>query len=155
MIQTRFVFGLGLLTVGYVLGAVFHPAPNMLHAQAASQTGLERETLVNFQLMHQKMSEVVAELEGEAKYTSGVDGTNAFAASVGGVDALKDLEENRGVDPETFGALYAGRASPEVFPHLGTDENGRVTYKDKVVRMYSRERLRKLYSRRDQLLRAR
>ncbi len=155
MKQSQFVFAFGLLVAGYALGVVFHPAPAVLHAQAAGQSGYERETLDGLQELHKKLSEVAAQLEGEAKYTSAVDGVNTFAVSIGGLDALKDLEQDRGVDPETFAALYAGRANPEVFPHLGTDENGRVTYKGKVVRMYSRDWLRKLYSKRDQFLRAR
>ncbi len=155
MQRSRLISTLSVLAIGYGLGMFFHPEPTPLHAQSISQTGLERETIANFQLLHQKLGEVGTELEGEGKYTSAVDGANAFAIAFGGVDAIKDLEENRGVDPETFAALYAGRANPEVFPHLGTDSKGRLTYKDNVVRMYSRERLRKLYSRRDQLLRAR
>ncbi len=155
MQRSRLISSLTILALGYGLGVFFHPQPTALHAQAVSQTGYERETITNLQLLHQKLGEIATALEGEGKYTSVVDGANSFAIAYGGVDAIKDLEENRGVDPETFAALYAGRASPDVFPHLATDSKGRLTYKDKVVKLYSRERLKKLYTRRDQLLRAR
>lgn len=151
----RVLSGMVLMAAGYMAGACFHSGPRPLHAQDLSPEGYERQTITDLQLLHQKLSEVATQLEGETRYRSAVDGTNAFAVAVGGVDAIKDLEENRGVDPETFGALYAGRANPEVFPHIAIDASGRLTYKGNIVRIYSRERLKKLYSRRDQLLRAR
>lgn len=155
MQRSRLISSLTILGLGYGLGVFFHPQPTTLHAQSVGQTGYERETVAGFQALHQKIGEVATALEGEGKYTSAVDGTNSFAIAFGGVDAIKDLEEDRGVDPETFAALYAGRASPDVFPHLGTDSRGRLTYKGNVVKLYSRERLKKLYARRDQLLRSR
>ncbi|MCA9083984.1 MAG: hypothetical protein KDA81_08010 [Planctomycetaceae bacterium] len=91
-------------------------------------------------------------------------GTNYFAVSVGGIDAIRDLEESRGVDPETLAGLYAGYATPEVARHLNlkkiTNErgqlvlkieaaDGRLRYKNSVVRMYSPERLRELFALRE------
>ncbi|MEQ9410803.1 MAG: hypothetical protein RIK87_24035 [Fuerstiella sp.] len=90
-------------------------------------------------------------------------GTNYFAVSVGGIDAIKDLEEGRGVDPETFAALYAGFAIPSVGKHLNLTRvrdarghvqmaidaaDGRLRYKGAVLRLYSPERLRELFDRR-------
>lgn len=83
--------------------------------------------------------------------------TNYFAISVGGVDAIQDLEEGRGVDPDTLGALYAGYALPEVARHLNLKferggkiridaADGRLRYKGTVVRMYSPMKLRELYA---------
>lgn len=88
--------------------------------------------------------------------------TNYFAVSVGGVDAIRDLEEGRGVDPGTLGALYAGYALPEVARHLNLKferggkiridaPDGRLRYKGTVVRMYSPMRLRELYALRKSL----
>lgn len=140
-----------LLGVGYVMGAMFH-APAVLNAQEDSEISDYDDTLkLTINTLYGSMQELQKSLEAERKHTSAVDGPNAFALIVGGIDAVRDLEEDRGVDPETFAALYAGRANPSVFPHLGTDGKGRVTYKGKVVRMYSRERLRRLYKRRDLL----
>jgi hypothetical protein len=65
----------------------------------------------------------------------------------GGGSAKTDLEAGRGVDPETFAALYAGKALPEIQPLLGSDEQGRVTYNNEVVRMYSKSRLQKALER--------
>ena len=90
-------------------------------------------------------------------------GTNYFAVSVGGIDAIKDLEESRGVDPETFAALYAGYAIPSVAKHLNLKKvrdaqghlqlviqavDGRLRYKGSVVRLYSPDRLREMFDRR-------
>lgn len=86
-------------------------------------------------------------------------GPNFFAISVGGIDAIKDLEEGRGVDPETLAGLYAGFALPEVSKHLNTEllrgggmkilsADGRLRYKGTVVRLYSPEHMRSLFARR-------
>jgi hypothetical protein len=73
---------------------------------------------------------------------------NTYAIMVGGVDALDDLESGRGVDPETFAALYAGDAIDEVAQHLSRDEDGRLTYKNRPLRIYPVSRLKKLHSQR-------
>jgi hypothetical protein len=83
--------------------------------------------------------------------TSASGGLNYFAASVGGIDAEKDLEEGRGVDPETFAALYADMVTPKIAEHLDTDAQGRLRYKKNVIRMYSRDRLKELFQRRDEM----
>ena len=144
-------FCLVLLGAGYVLGATLH-SPAALHAQQDTPIDDYDDSLtLTINTLYGNLQELQKSLEAERKHSSAVDGPNAFALMVGGTDAVRDLEEDRGVDPETFAALYAGRAAPSVFPHLGTDDKGRVTYKGKVVRMYSRERLKRLYRRRDLL----
>lgn len=69
--------------------------------------------------------------------------------SVAGIDAVRDLEEGRGVDPETFAAIYADRATPEVTQNIDTDADGRKRYKGTVIRLYSKERLKEIFQRRD------
>ena len=80
---------------------------------------------------------------------------------------MRDLEEGRGVDPETFAALYAfedqelgatgkterifKRFGVDVSQHLDSDDHGRIRYKGKVVQMYSTDRLNQLFKRRDEL----
>lgn len=91
-------------------------------------------------------------LESEGRYGSITDGINAFLILGGGGDAMADLESGHGVDPETFAALYAGQAIPEVADHLAKDDQGRLTYKGKVVRMYSQSRLQELYDIRMRLM---
>jgi hypothetical protein len=91
-------------------------------------------------------------------------GVNYFAISVGGIDALRDLEEGRGVDPETLAGLLSGFARPEVAEHLNLKKisgiggevilkidaaDGRLRYKGTVVRLYSPARLAELYDRRE------
>ena len=67
------------------------------------------------------------------------------------MDAVADLDSGQGVDPVTFAGLYAGRAIQEVADHLSYDEEGRLLYKNKVVRMYSIERLKRLFAQQDLL----
>ena len=76
---------------------------------------------------------------------------NYFATSIGGIDAEKDLEEGRGVDPETFAALYAGLAVPKIAENMDSDELGRLRYKKVIIRLYSQDRLKQLFHQRDQL----
>jgi hypothetical protein len=85
-------------------------------------------------------------LQDEKRYVPAILGLNAFATSVGGVDAIADLESGQGVDPETFAGLYAGQAVPEVAEHLAHDAQGRVTYKSRIVRLYNPTRLRQLFA---------
>jgi hypothetical protein len=92
------------------------------------------------------MSEAMQMLQDEKRYVPAILGLNAFATSVGGVDAMADLESAQGVDPETFAGLYAGQAVPEVAEHLAHDAQGRVTYKNRVVRLYSPTRLKQLFA---------
>ena len=67
-------------------------------------------------------------LSAEQRHRSATEGENYFALSVGGIDSVQQLEEGRGVDPETYAAIYAERALPDVAEHLETDDNGRIRY---------------------------
>jgi hypothetical protein len=89
-------------------------------------------------------------LEQAGRYVPASKTQNVSAILSGGVDAMSDLETGRGVDPETFAALYAEDSTDEISAHLDRDELGRLTYKGKVVRMYSVSRLKKLYKMRMQ-----
>lgn len=124
-------------------------------AQAAQQEiGVEEissDTLTAYQKFRKACGDLEDSLVAESLNVRATEDTNFFALSVGGVDAIRDLEEGRGVDPETFASLYADRASPEITQHLDTDDLGRIRYKGTVVRMYSKERLRDVFQRRDQI----
>lgn len=87
-------------------------------------------------------------LQQDGHYSPAIRGLNSYATLVGGVDAISDLEGGRGVDPITFAGLHAGQATDEVLPHLSYDSNGRLTYKGKLVRMYSVDRMKQLDERR-------
>ena len=78
-------------------------------------------------------------------------GVNAFLVLSGGGNARQDLESGNGVDPETFAALYAGQAIPEIQEQLGLDAENRVTYGGEVVRLYSRSRLSRMFAERVKL----
>jgi hypothetical protein len=84
---------------------------------------------------------------------------------VGGLNAKEDLESGRGVDPETFAALYAAAydlkklnlkdeslADWVDIGLLDYDAEGRLTYQNKVVRIYPVSRLKKLNTQRRVLI---
>ncbi|MBI1313151.1 hypothetical protein GC176_17815 [bacterium] len=87
-------------------------------------------------------------LSQEGRYVPATKTLNVSAIVAGGVDAVADLEAGRGVDPETFAALYADQASDDIRPEITTDEHGRLMYKGKVIRMYSVARLKQMYQER-------
>jgi hypothetical protein len=133
-----------LLFVGYVLGAHLG-APTPLSADPSTDTvsGAIRDKLRDADRI---MGEAMQALQDERRYIPAIQGLNTFATSVGGVDAVADLESGQGVDPETFAGLYAGQALPEIAEHLAHDAQGRVTFKNHVVRMYNPARLRQLFA---------
>lgn len=133
----------GLLAVGYLAGANGVGLPASAHAQ--DQVGPTEETVTKVQEALDGLKIAMNQLSSEGLYQPATTGINAFAISVGGVDALADLESGRGVDPETYAALYAGMATEEVAENLGTDEEGRLTYRDQVVRMYPISRLKRAF----------
>ena len=87
----------------------------------------------------------------EGLYTPAVEGLNTFAVTAGGVNAISDLETGRGVDPETFAGLYAGLAVDEVNEQLGRDDEGRLTYKNRLIRMSPISDIKRMYSNRARL----
>ena len=54
------------------------------------------------------------------------------------------------IDADHGPQLYAGQASEEVEKHIARDDQGRVTYKGKVVRLYPISRLTRLFKERAQ-----
>ena len=91
------------------------------------------------------LEELKTALTDENRYTTATKTLNVSSLMAGGVDAIGDLEAGRGVDPETFAALYAGQAADEIAAEIDKDEKGRLTYKGKVVRLYSITRLKQVY----------
>lgn len=151
----RFRTAGGILCV-FVLGAAagfaLSSRPALIRAADEDQNPLySRDVLEAYRKSNKAIRELNNLFVGGGQSTSAFTGLNYFGASVGGIDAERDLEEGRGVDPETFAALYAGLASPRIIEHLDQDELGRLRYKKNVIRIYSQERLRQLFNRRDQL----
>ncbi|MCH8829903.1 MAG: hypothetical protein IID45_10030 [Planctomycetes bacterium] len=146
--MTRSLAAMGLLTVGYVLGTTHAWRPQQALAQpAAADASTEDKVKAAQQALKVAQEALVA----DKKYSLVITGTNAFATTVGGVDALADLQAGRGVDPETYAGLYAGQATPEISKDLKKDDKNRLMYKNRVVRMYSIARLKILYARRGEL----
>ena len=141
----RTIFCICLLATGYLLGALQLGAPSPLRAEPAAEPiqGAARDKLRSAE---QALAEAMQMLQDEKRYVPAILGLNAFATTVGGVDAIADLESGQGVDPETFAGLYAGQAVPEVAEHLAHDAQGRVTYKSRMVRLYNPTRLKQLFA---------
>ena len=146
----RAMCGLGLVALGYCLGAQGVLSSPALIAQEEEK--LSKETEGKVQEAIESMRAARDALVQDNRYTAATTGLNVFAISVGGVNAMEDLEAGRGVDPETFAALYAGLAVEEVAEHIGKDEQGRLTYKNKVVRMYPLSRLKSLFEKRQEIM---
>jgi hypothetical protein len=143
----RSLMVLSVFGVGYMMGAGnSHLATVSAQGPGGNAPGAEATKAIadaSAALMGAKTA-----LAAESRYTPATKSLNASAIMSGGVDALADLESGRGVDPETFAALYADDAVDEVAVEIGKDEQGRLTYKGKVVRMYSVARLKQWYQER-------
>ena len=141
----------GLVTLGYVLGSSGVFAPASAAAQIQPADAYADTTKEKVKGVYEGIASAMATLEQEGFYGPAIKGVNAFAVSVGGVDALRDLENNQAVDPETFVGLYAGLAVDEVAEHLSFDEEGRLLYKNRAVRLYPISKIQQLIARRRQL----
>ena len=140
---------LTLLALGYVAGQSGLLAPRGLSAQnAAAPQGPSEDSVEKITSGFDAIKNAAASLKREGRYTQATSGINLFAVIVGGLDVKGDLEKGRGVDPETFAALYAGLATVEIQEHIAKDSQGRVTYKGKVVQMYPIRRLTQLFKER-------
>lgn len=135
-----------LLAAGYMLGAA-GVGRQLVTAQDA-EVAASDETANKIRAANRALKEAADALQGEGRYDSINGGVNAFLILSGGGNARVDLESGRGVDPETFAALHAGQAAPEIQDLLGTDDQGRLTYNNEVVRMYSKSRLQRVFAER-------
>jgi hypothetical protein len=142
------ITGCALVAMGYVLGASGIMSPAFLLAQAQEGAGPSEESQTKVRAADDALKAAAKGLEVDNTYKPATKGFNAFAITAGGIDAVQDLESGRGVDPETFAALYADRATDEVKPHLTRDPDNRLLYKNKLVRMYSVSRLKQVWARR-------
>lgn len=148
----RGLIGGGLLALGYFLGTLDVLTPQQAGAQAEpAPSPLSDDSKTKIKDAHAALAAAMTALQTDQLYNPATKGVNAFAVTAGGVDAIADLESGRGVDPETFAGLYAGDAVDEVAQHLGRDEEGRLTYKNRVVRMYPISRLKRMLAERARL----
>jgi hypothetical protein len=144
-----------LLTAGYVAGASQLLSPAILVAQtdaaktpadAKAGVTISEESKIKIKAASDALRLAMDSLVDEGKYLPATKGMNVFAILTGGVNAMRDLETSAVVDPETFAALYANLATDNVAVELGRDADGRLTYKNKVIRMYPVSSLRNRYA---------
>lgn len=145
-----------LLGLGYLIG-VSGVGMQQLTAQDKNVAG-DQEGLVSEQTggkirdAHRRLQDAKEALEADGKYEAITEGINSFLIFTGGGNAREDLESGRGVDPETYAGLYAGKALPEIQTLLGLNEHGQITYNNEVVRLYPKSRLQKLFTQRTQII---
>lgn len=161
------VIGLTLFAAGFVCGHLDFALPSTVRATQEDPVKFSNDALAAYAKTRKAVSDLNDTFIAAGLSTTATSDINYFSVSVGGIDVQRDLEEGRGVDPETFAALYAfedqelgatgkkervfKRFGVDVSQHLDSDEHGRIRYKKKVVQMYSTERLNLLFERRDQL----
>ena len=149
---------LALLAVGYALGASGALSPLALFAQGAGgkkaaapraeepAAQFTDETKTKIRAAADALKAAMEALQNDGKHESAIKGINSFAVLSGGDSSLPDLKNGPVVDPETFAALYAGMASDLVVADLGRDAEQRLTYKNKVIRMYPVSAIRSRYA---------
>jgi hypothetical protein len=153
--------GLALVAVGYVLGISGVLQSPLAEAQQAQPetpgtpeaTGLSKEAQEKIKTAHEALVAAKEQLANENRYNPATEPEilNVFGILSGGVDAVADLEGGRGVDPETFAALYADMAAGNLRADIEWDSQGRLTYKNKVIRMYPIAHLKQTFAIRRQL----
>ncbi|MFV0444757.1 MAG: hypothetical protein ACK5Q5_14390 [Planctomycetaceae bacterium] len=142
------MFGAVMLATGYWLGSAgglqsraavaFDDVDNK---EAAAAEGKIRDAQAALQTAMEELRQI-------NRYNPITDGLNSFLILSGGGDAMQDLESGNGVDPETFAAIYAGKAIPEVADQLGKDDEGRITFQEKPITIYSRSKLQRMFAER-------
>jgi hypothetical protein len=147
----RWLYSAGLVAAGYVLGASGALELRVTGAQEPAETGLAKETLDKLRVANNSLRDAADALKSESRYEALTEEVNSFLVLSGGGNAKQDLESGAGVDPETFAALYAGAAIPEIADQLEYDDEGRLTYNGQVVRMYSKARLQRMQAERTKL----
>jgi hypothetical protein len=141
----RCLFCLSIFLAGYVVGSLQADHPSFLHADQQTEP-IPNAIRDRLRDTDRNLGETMQMLQEEKRYVPAIQGLNAFATTVGGIDVIADLESGQGVDPETFAGLYAGQALAEVAENLARDGEGHMTYKNKLVRIYSSTRLRQLFA---------
>src|SRR5688500_1223134 len=138
--------GLALDSVGHVMGRSGVFEAQKVDAQqdeppateTPEVTGLNKDTQDKIKAAYEALIAAKEALANDGRYNPATepDVLNVFGILSGGVDAVADLESGRGVDPETFAALYADLAAGNLRADIERDSQGRLTYKNKVIRMY-------------------
>ena len=138
------VFAFGL-AVGRFSG------PAVAQAQEADGPVLSENSANEINAAGRALSVAREQLTADGLYNAAATPVNPFLILSGGGDAVADLEAGQGVDPETFAALYAGRATDEVKAKLTRSDDGHLLYDGVMIRMYPIEKLENMYAQREQL----
>lgn len=149
--------GAALLIAGYGIGAsqILSPATVLAQGDAGKadaaapvQSGvdLSEETKAKIKAAADALKIAMDALVEEQKYVPATRGVNAFSVLTGGGNAIRDLQSGAVVDPETFAALYADLATDAIAADLARDADGKLTYKNKVIRMYPLSVIRGKYA---------
>lgn len=142
--------------IGYVIGQLSPQVMVPANAVQLEGTGLEVEvelppvsndTFLQIQSAFDALTVASEAVKVDGTYVTATKGLNPFLILSAGGDAMADLESGQGVDPYTFSALYAGNANDEVKRDLTFDDNGRLLYKNELVKMYSQEKLEEAFDR--------
>ncbi len=141
---------LALIGLGYALGSTQAIRLPLVFGQNGAG-GPSDESRKKIEDANDKLKSAMDSLRQEGLYKPVINGLNSYAVLAGGLDSRRDLEEGKGVDPETFAALYAGDAIDEIAVDISRDEEGRLTYKNKVVRIYPISRLKRIHQQRQLL----
>ena len=143
-----------LVATAFAAGLIFGRTSDVTVAtaqDAAGGQGVSENAATEIRSAGRAIQAAGDELRADGQYNPATTVPSPFLILSGGGDAVADLDAGDGVDPDTFAALYAGLASDEVKPKLSTDDDGRLLYNGKPVRMYSIKKLQAMYKMRSQL----
>lgn len=116
---------------------------------------ISNDTIKQIRTANEGLQTAMESLRIEGKYEPATKSLNSFIVLSGGGNPLAQLEAGQGVDPETYAALYAGDAIPEVADYIAFDAEGRLTYKNQLVRIMPITDLKAAFATRKKLLTAR
>ena len=141
----------GVLTLGYIAGVSgLGTAPAAAQeAAAATKPNIKVGAAIS------ALSEAADGLKADGNYETITQGVNSFLVLSGGGNAKADLESGQGVDPETYGALYAGLVIPELAEQITKDDSGRLVFNGQIIHMYSKSKLQRVFANRLKLAGAR
>ena len=135
---------LTLAAAAFAAGLFFGRAtePPAAAAQDGEKAALSESAATEIRSAGRALQAAADELQTDGLLNNAASVLSPFLVLSGGGDAVADLEAGEGVDPSTYAALYAGLAADEVKEKLTTDDDGRLLYNGKPIRMYSITRLR-------------
>jgi hypothetical protein len=143
---------MGVLTLGYIAGV---SGLGTTTPAAAQEAAAVTKPNVKLAAAITALSEAADSLKADGNYETITQGVNSFLVLSGGGNAKADLESGSGVDPDTYGALYAGLVIPELADQVTKDDNGKLLFNGQIIQMYSKSKLQRVYANRLKLAGAR